>query len=115
MNRIVSRARTAAIAVSVLCVGAIWAVEGCSRSQQPRPLSAQSFYPGSTYGGARSGTGEQRIQEHPRSEIDQTQKTSGVTFPKPRKPDPLPPPNVSLATQPTTASATTHPTSGGGQ
>src|SRR5438067_12862813 len=79
---------------------------GCSRSSQPRPLAPQAFYPGSTYEGTRSGAAEPRIPEDPRSEIDQSQKTSGVTFPKPRKPEPLPPPNVHPATQANTASAT---------
>src|SRR5438105_14479443 len=93
--------------VFFIVAAAALGIAGCSRSAQPRPLAPQAFYPGSTYEGTRSGAAEPRIPEDPRSEIDQSQKTSGVTFPKPRKPEPLPPPNVSPATQPTTASATT--------
>src|SRR2546423_9252866 len=80
---------------------------GCNHSApKPKPLEPQTFYRGNAYEGAQNSVGERRIQEDPRSELDQTQRTSGVTFPRPRQPDPLPGPRITPATQPATASTT---------
>jgi parvulin-like peptidyl-prolyl isomerase len=104
--------RTAcAILSGGLLLGTAITGSGCNHSaSKPRPLEPQTFYPGNAYQGAQNPVGERRIQEDPRAELDQTQRTSGVTFPKPRQPDPLPPPKITPVTQPATAS-TTRPSS----
>lgn len=82
----------------VVAVGlVVGAVGGCGSSgPTSKPLSPRSFYQ----------PGERRIQEDPRAEINQTQNPSGLTFPKPQKQDPLPPPNVAPASQPASEAAT---------
>ena len=65
---------------------------GCGSAPSSKPLSPQSFYPG-----------ERRIQEDPRSEINQTKNPSGLSFPKPQPQDPLPAPKLVPASQPAAA------------
>lgn len=62
---------------------------GCSHSKSSQPLSPGAFY-----------DGRPRIEEDPRSEVNNPAPSSGVTFPRPRLQDPLPPPNVTPVTQP---------------
>ena len=77
-----------------LAVGAVVTagLAGCgSSSSGSKPLTPRSFY------------GGPRIEEDPRTEMHEESKTSGLTFPKPSRQEPLPPPNVVPSTQAATA------------
>jgi parvulin-like peptidyl-prolyl isomerase len=74
----------------VLAISVSLVTLGCGSGSSPKPLSPGAFYPG-----------ERRIQEDPRRELNDTRNSSGVTFPAPKPQDPLPPPVVNPATQPT--------------
>jgi parvulin-like peptidyl-prolyl isomerase len=79
----------------VIAALSAFGLAGCgSSNSSPKPLSPRSFYPG-----------DRRIQEDPRSEINQTADPSGVTFPRPKPQDPLPAPKVTPVTQPATQPA----------
>jgi parvulin-like peptidyl-prolyl isomerase len=84
------------------CVVAALVVGCSSKPSSPKPLPPQAFY----------APGEHRVQEDPRHEIDQTQNPSGVTFPKPKQPDPLPPPKVTPATAPSASAKPVAPALG---
>lgn len=83
--------------IAAACQLAIGLAGGCGGSSS-QPLKPQSFYPG-----------ERRIQEDPRDEINHTQNPSGVTFPKPKPQDPLPPPKVVPANPAATQSSAQPP------